>query len=163
MRSKSNIGPDDGGFAYDLVQTELACHPGIEVSVVRWGERIEGTAREILAEAEATKEREGGAVSAASTFLTALLADGPMAVKEIQANAEGAAISWASIRRAKNDLGVVAQRSGFGGGGGGWEWALPNHRRSKVLKDAQEKKLSTYEHLCGNGSAEGDGEGEVEI
>jgi hypothetical protein len=29
MRAKSNIGPDEGGFTYRLVQTELEDHPGV--------------------------------------------------------------------------------------------------------------------------------------
>ncbi len=47
-RAKSNIGPDGGGFAYDLHQDELAAYPGVFASSVLWGETLEGSARELL-------------------------------------------------------------------------------------------------------------------
>ena len=53
-RAKSNIGPDDGGVAYTLEQVQLA--PGIEASRVMWGERLEGSAREILGAVEGQEE-----------------------------------------------------------------------------------------------------------
>lgn len=46
-RSKSNIGPDEGGFRYDLKQLELDDHPDIAASKVVWGRPMDGTAREI--------------------------------------------------------------------------------------------------------------------
>ena len=51
-RCKSNIGPDGGGFTYAFEQAELRAHPGVEASRIVWGEAVEGTARELLAEAE---------------------------------------------------------------------------------------------------------------
>ncbi len=45
-RAKSNIAPDDGGFTYALERVEVA--PGIRTNAVMWGERIEGSARDIL-------------------------------------------------------------------------------------------------------------------
>ena len=45
-RSKSNIGPDDGGFQYFLEQSEPL--PGIQASRIAWGKAVEGTARELL-------------------------------------------------------------------------------------------------------------------
>lgn len=42
-RSKSNIGPDDGGFQYHLEQSEPL--PGIHASHIAWGKAVEGTAR----------------------------------------------------------------------------------------------------------------------
>lgn len=125
MRAKSNIGPDGGGFEYELRQHDLEAHPGIEASRVEWGAAIEGTAREILGEAESAGQRDdGGAVTNAAIFLRATLADGPMAVSELKASAEGAGLSWISVRRAKDALGVLAKKSGYGAGGG-WEWSLP--------------------------------------
>src|SRR5262249_44947805 len=57
VRAKSNIGPDGGGFHYELRQVELSGeHRGISASRVEWGARIEGTAREILAMAETSAE-----------------------------------------------------------------------------------------------------------
>ena len=53
MRAKSNIGPDDGGFNYELQTVPMREHPDILTSVVCWGQAVTGTAREILAAAEA--------------------------------------------------------------------------------------------------------------
>ena len=83
-RAKSNIGPDDGGFEYDLHQAELKTHPGIFASSVLWGDAVEGAARELLATADATgDDGEGGTLADAKRFLADLLADGPMRAGEI--------------------------------------------------------------------------------
>ena len=52
VRAKSNIGPDDGGFGYNLEQDELSDHPGLMASSVLWCGKVDGTARELLAKAE---------------------------------------------------------------------------------------------------------------
>lgn len=124
MRAKANNGPDSGGFEYVLRQQELEAYPGVQASRIDWGAPIEGTAREILGEAEAPPEGDCSTVTAASVFLRALLADGPMSAAEVKANAEGAGVSWASVRRAKDALGVDVRRCGYGTGGA-WQWSLP--------------------------------------
>lgn len=144
-RAKSNIGPDDDGFEYDLHQGEA--YPGIFNSSVLWGEAVEGAARELLATAEATgDDGEGGTLADAKRFLSDLLADGPLPVKTIKADADGAGYSWATIRRAQKGLGIQAHKAGMKAG---WEWALPR-RCSENPEDAQQKEVSTFgniEHL----------------
>jgi hypothetical protein len=125
MRAKSNIGPDDGGFEYELRHSDLDHFKGVSASRVIWGEQIQGTAKDVLDETEVNNHRDSGAVAAASTFLRALLADGPMSAKEIKAQAEDAGISWAAIRRAQKILGIAPRRQGYGATG--WfEWSLPS-------------------------------------
>lgn len=51
-RSKSNIGPDQGGFRYGLEQRALESHPEIMASKVILGDHVEGSARELLERAE---------------------------------------------------------------------------------------------------------------
>lgn len=169
-RAKSNIGPDDGGFEYDLHQAEVKTHPGIFASSVLWGEAVEGAARELLATADATgDDGEGGTLSDAKRFLSDLLAAGPVPTKAIKTDADGAGYSWATIRRASKALGVEAVKEGMKAG---WVWRMPGgHSRAaycvaqealtaisdgpKMLKnpeDAQQKKVSTFgkiEHLRG--------------
>jgi putative DNA primase/helicase len=138
-RSKSNIGRDDGGFRYDLEQRILPNHTDIIASCVVWGDAVDGAARELLAEAEAV-DGEGGERAEAKEFLESELAGGAIAVKTIKAAAEHAGHSWATIRRAKNDLGVTAKKTGMNGG---WEWKLP----PKVLtphEDAHPQKVNTF-------------------
>lgn len=164
-RAKSNIGPDDGGFEYDLHQAELKTHPGIFASSVLWGDAVEGAARELLATADAIgDDGEGGTLADAKRFLSELLADGPMPTKAIKADADGAGYSWATIRRAQKTLGIEPAKEGghFGTTKQQWLWRLPvehaqrEHLQGESLKmlksaeDAQQKEVSTFrkiEHL----------------
>lgn len=56
VRAKSNIGPDGGGFEYDLDQVDVPGRPGLYASRVLWGSPIEGTARDLLAAVETEPE-----------------------------------------------------------------------------------------------------------
>lgn len=157
-RAKSNIGPDDGGFEYDLHQAELKTYPGIFASSVLWGEAVEGAARELLATADATgDDGEGGTLADAKRFLADLLHDGPLPTKTIKADADGAGYSWATIRRAQKALGIEPVKEGMKAG---WVWRMPGQEaaratleNAKMLKnpeDAQQKGVSTFgeiEHL----------------
>lgn len=151
-RSKSNIGTDHGGIAYSLKQTELVEHPGIFASYVMWGNPIEGTAREILAEAEARPEGEsdGGTLGEARQFLSELLAQGALPATTIKAESIDAGFTWTTIRRAQKMLGIKPEKMSFAKG---WIWSLPGDETTKVLKkteDAHQKSMSTFgkfEHL----------------
>jgi putative DNA primase/helicase len=122
-RAKSNIGPDDGGFEYDLHQAELKTHPGIFASSVLWGDAVEGAARELLATADATgDDGEGGTLADAKRFLSDLLANGPMRAGEIFKDADQAGYSKRSIQRAANTIKIERHKDGMRGG---WSWRLP--------------------------------------
>jgi putative DNA primase/helicase len=145
-RAKSNIGPDGGGFEYTLEQRELPEHPGISASVVKWGRAVEGSARELLAEAEATDGESRDSVSDAMDWLSDLLAKGPVKMPKIKTEAKGAGHSWATVRRAKKRLGIVSQKRGMKGG---WVWEHSG-RRSQKPEDAPSEMESTFdgfEHL----------------
>lgn len=158
LRAKSNIGAADGGFEYDINQAELPDHPGIHSSAVTWGAKVAGTARELLAMADAPSgSEETGALAEAKRFLSELLADGPLPSKTIKADADGAGHAWATIRKAQQALGVEAVKDGMKGG---WLWQKPGQEAarailesSKALKnveDAQQKVMSAFgkvEHL----------------
>ena len=141
-RAKSNIGPDDGGFEYDLQQAELKTHPGIFASSVLWGEAVEGAARELLATADATgDDGEGCTLADAKRFLADLLADGPMRAGEVFKDADQAGYSKRSIQRAANAIKVERHKDGMRGG---WTWRLlpkvPNAPEGAV--DAEQKSLA---------------------
>jgi len=135
-RAKSNIGPDGGGFDYTLEQSELAGHPGLIASYVTWGAAIEGTARDLLGAADVTPDDDGGQGSDAVDFLESLLADGPIPVKQIRAEAMGAGHAWRTIERAKKKAGVLAQKDGLKGG---WLWAIEPEDRQRTPKNATKK------------------------
>lgn len=163
-RAKSNLGPDGGGFVYDIEQTETPGYPGIFASRVLWGDSIEGTAREILADAEAQPDDgEGGALADAKSFLGDLLADGPVSANQVRKDADGAGYSWATIRRAQKALHVEPVKEGLRAG---WVWRLPANgipnlrRRSTNAEDAQQNNVSTFgknEHLRADDVAEIEG------
>jgi putative DNA primase/helicase len=120
-RAKSNIGPDGGGFGYDLAMVDVG--NGIEASTVRWGAPLTGTARELLGAAEAV---DGNPRDEGAEWLRDMLSDGPMKVKELRTEVNGSGASWRTIEAAKTELGVIAERHSAGNAGGGfWTWRLP--------------------------------------
>lgn len=112
-RAKSNIGPDDGGFEYDLHQAELKMHPGVFASAVLWGDAVEGEARELLATADATDDPdERDALDDAKRFLRDLLAGGPVPSKQVDADIRGAGYAPRTINRAKKLVGATSYKEG---------------------------------------------------
>lgn len=113
LRAKSNIGPDGGGFAYDLRQEPLPDYPDIETSRVIWGDAIEGTAREVLADTEAQGEDAEERRDAVS-WLRELLSGGELPVNEVKRQADDSGHAWRTVQRAMRAAGVESKRSGFG-------------------------------------------------
>lgn len=123
-RAKSNIGRDDGGFAYSLHHSELADHPDIGASRVEWGDPLQGSARELLTEAEQQGERE----TRAMRFLREALKSGPRLAGEIRDEAEGIGLSWRTVQYAmttaqKKQL-TESYKDGMKGGWV-WKWRAP--------------------------------------
>jgi len=134
-RAKANNGPDDGGFYYSLRQVLLPADP-IEASLAEWAGVLEGSARDILAAAEADDEEGGGAaLREAEDFLADVLSVGPILAKEVQRQAKEAAISDRTLKRAKARMGIASRRSVEPGASAHWAWELPN--RVKDAKDAK--------------------------
>jgi hypothetical protein len=129
-RSKSNLGPDDGGFTYTLEQCEAL--PGIWTSHAVWGDAVAGSARDLLAEPEEGREQESPSGEAAE-FLRERLALGTAPSKTIQSEAKEAGIAWRTVRRAADKLGVVKRKGGMNDG---WYWSLPS--AEGVQKPAEE-------------------------
>ena len=123
-RSKSNIGPDDGGFQYHLDQVPVTEFPGIEAARIAWGKAVEGSASELLTDPNegnaADGEEENSARDSAEDFLKELLKDGQAPTKHVETEAKAAGIAWRTVRRASDTLQVKKQKSN-----GGWYWSLP--------------------------------------
>ena len=129
-RSKSNLGPDDGGFEYRLEQREPL--PGLFASCVAWGRTVTGSARELLTDPNEVADCDTLDVIG---FLRGLLADGPMTAKDVFKDADGAGYSRDQIKRASLKLGVEKEKTGMGGG---WVWVLPDAEGStKSAKSAR--------------------------
>ncbi|CAG9228479.1 AAA family ATPase [Burkholderia vietnamiensis] len=117
-RAKSNIGPDDGGFEYQIEQCEPTA--GIPSSCISWGNEVTGSAHELLGNQEKNEGRGGSAVSSAREFLAELLNGGDMPAKAIEADAEQAGIALRTLRRASDALRVAKYK----GKDGKWYWSL---------------------------------------
>jgi len=117
-RAKSNIGPDDGGFEYQIEQSMPL--PGIKASYVTWGQGVEGTAQELLQDMDdQPKEETNDAVE----MLRAELASDcwtPMseAIKPLLAAGFSKKQAW----RASKKLNVRRQKGSMKEG---WYWRLP--------------------------------------
>lgn len=110
-RAKSNIGPDGGGYRYNLEQIDIG--GGMEASRVSWGEALEGTARELLGAAE-QQDDEHVEQHDAVDWLKEVLSAGPMPVKDVKKQADEAGFAWRTVQRAMRRAGVDSRRGGFG-------------------------------------------------
>jgi len=117
VRVKSNIGPDGGGFGYDLKQAELPGFPGVIASRVLWGQALDGTARDLLAIVETTEDREErGVLDEVADWLTDLLhgEGGEIDKREIIRLARENGFSERTVHRARGRIGAQVRTTGFG-------------------------------------------------
>jgi putative DNA primase/helicase len=119
-RAKSNIGLDHGGFEYDLNQKEIDGYKGIFGSYSVWGERVEGSARELLAETET--QYDGDETERAENFLLEELRNGPRLQKDMVREYKAGGFSEITIKRAKKALGIKSKKPGMQAP---WYWSLP--------------------------------------
>ena len=122
-RAKSNIGPDNGGFEYGLEQVE-AC-PGIPASRVTWGRAIDGTARELLTDPEQATEDGGSATDDATDALKRIIGHGTATSRDVIAQMKREGFSEKVIRSARERIGAIDTRSGFGTAMSSF-WRLPS-------------------------------------
>jgi putative DNA primase/helicase len=114
-RAKNNLGPDAGGFTYDLEPLELPDHPGVQTTRVRWGAPLEGTARVLLGKAETVDDPdERSALEDAKAWLRHTLGLGALDGKELKRLARIEGIPERTLYRAAGALGVDRKAQGFG-------------------------------------------------
>ncbi|WP_176158145.1 AAA family ATPase [Burkholderia multivorans] len=149
-RSKSNIGPDDGGFEYHLEQTEPVA--GIFASRIAWGASVAGSARELLTDPNEQDDDTTSALDAAADFIQQVLGSDVVPSKSIEVEAKEAGISWASVRRASDSLGVKKRR----GDGGKWYWSLPKSAEvAQLAHVAQPSNVEQVEQVANVNQSEG--------
>jgi len=138
VRTKSNIGPDDGGFEYRLEQFALSNTSDVVASRVVWGEPVSGNARDLLSAAESAiggdAFGEGG--NPAQEWLSELLSQGPVSSKDVLDEGRSAGFSKDQVYRAGNALGVQRTKAGFAGG---WRWSLP----AKIAGETEDREDRT--------------------
>lgn len=152
LSAKNNLARAPQGLAFRIEQCDV--HDGIVASRVVWdSEPVTITANEALA-ADATGASAQTAREEAAGWLTAVLGDGPMSAADVQSQAKAAGLTWATVRRAKDKVGIVPKRISEGADGTGrWVWALPSGSAtcSQPLQDAHVSEVSTLqkvEHLA---------------
>jgi putative DNA primase/helicase len=116
-RTKSNIGPDDGGFQYFLEQADPIL--GIQASRITWGKSVEGSARELLTDPDDAPSEDTSdtcemlrAELSAVTWTNAETATLPL---------KAAGFTKKQIWQASKKVGVERRKDGMKGG---WLWRL---------------------------------------
>jgi AAA domain-containing protein len=145
---KNNLAPLGKGLAF-LLEQRIVGEPGkgIVASSVAWESGyVHTTADKALQATEVeSDDREEPALVEAEEFLKCILGKGPVPSKQIEKETKEAGLSSATVRRAKDRLGVKAQKTGMDGG---WIWVLPKMLTS--TEDAHISEVSTFgsdEHL----------------
>jgi len=117
LPGKNNLAPETDGFAFRITG---------EVPRIEWEpEPVSDLADDLVGRGPASpigRPREER--SAAAQWLAELLQNGPMPASEIRTAATGAGLSWSTVRRAQEELGIIPERQGFGANGA-WMWGLP--------------------------------------
>jgi len=135
---KNNLGPDAGGLAYRILSDRDAPY------IVFDAEKVTGLTVDDAMRPDDPYSDERSAVDEAEEFLQNMLVDGSRKMKEVQAEANAAGLSWASVRRAKTRLRIVATKHGGEGGKSYWAWALPAPKAPTPYTHAH---LEHIEHL----------------
>lgn len=121
--SKSNLGPVPPSLAYRLV-------PVGETSTISWEGDADCSAGEMLA-AQREDSEGGESRSEIEAFLREALADGPVAIRKLQREAEQAGIQYRTLNRALHRIGAKRTKAGMAGG---WYWSLPAEDDTNVPK-----------------------------
>jgi putative DNA primase/helicase len=103
VRAKSNIGPSDGGFKFSIGQAHLPAD-GMYASVVTWGESLEGSARDLLKEAEGAGDSTKREDAQELIQETIRAKGGEASAVDVRAALKGAGIGRDSGYRAINGL-----------------------------------------------------------
>ncbi len=152
LPGKMNLAPDQTGLSYRLEAKE-------GTAVVAWGAAVSVQADAVLEPEGAERQSER---FDAMDWLRERLANGAVAQRELKSDAAKEGFSWATMRRAKDVLGVATEKAGYQGA---WQWCL----KGAQPKGAQPltPQLSTFEGalenkgLNGNRSAKGAQHSEV--
>jgi putative DNA primase/helicase len=104
-----------GGFEYGFEEEAKT-----EVARIVWGQHLEGTGLHIISEAEGSDDGESK-LGIAKRFLRGLLARGSVSNWDIDKQREEAGISGITLKRAKEELGIVSLRAGKNT----FRWSLP--------------------------------------
>lgn len=127
---KSNLGPEAKALAFELDMHEFD-DVGDVPRLIAVGES-EVTPQALLAANQATGKKAPEKLAHACEFLCGYLRLGPRPPAEIKEDAQQHALSWMTIRRAADELGVLRANAGTKS-----VWALPPELLALLNEDAQ--------------------------
>jgi hypothetical protein len=126
LHAKNNLAPPPPGLAY-RIKEKIVGDPGqaITAPYVVWDdEHVALTADQAMAADGGADNRP--ATTEAEAFLRELLAEGKVVpAKQVRSECEQAGLSWSTVKRAKNRLGIKPEKERGKEGKGGWLWSLP--------------------------------------
>ncbi|QEL16653.1 AAA family ATPase [Limnoglobus roseus] len=116
---KSNLGEPAAGLAFTI--SGKPAH-------LEWeADPLDGLhADDLMAPPDGSRQVGGPkprARDAAVDWLTRVLENSPLLVREIEAQAKAAGLAWRTVRRAREELAIIPHKQAFSGG---WAWQLPN-------------------------------------
>jgi AAA domain len=143
--TKSNLAEMPAALAYRLVSdVEHDC------GRIVWAGPTEHRASDLLGQPRSSGGDDETAVGRAVQFLMETLDEGPVWQRDLQEQAGGAGLSWMSVRRAKDVLGVVSRKaSGDSERPGQWYWTYGDGTRDDAqgVQGVQHGELDTLSSL----------------
>ncbi|MBB5066172.1 AAA family ATPase [Granulicella mallensis] len=133
---KTNITDLSGHFPY-MIEDGTITAQGVDLDTTRivWGERQSEALHEAI---NPPQNEPDGALRMAMSFLSDVLANGPVPYNKVMSLVAEQPFSLSSIQRAKKMLGIMSRKRSDG-----WWWVLPGQNTGR-----QEHKASEYhEHL----------------
>lgn len=132
-----NLAPDPPALAYRIVNDELHA-----TARIVWEGPTEHRARDLLAD---RGEHGGEPVRAeAEKVLREILADGPVPARKVKALARDAGVSDRTLDRAREAIGAVTRREGFGPGAS-YLWELPGAHARQPHGDTDDGEHGEHE------------------
>lgn len=154
---KSNLAPAPPSLRLRLVRDA-----GAAFAHVSWEGECNYSAASLLAPPPSQEDRS--AVDQAVDFLRDLLEAGPMRAVDVECEAKSAGLKVATLRRARERLGIAPRKTGRPGDAGQhWTWALPEDAQAPAERDAKMLNRAEREHVregepsastCGRGASE---------
>lgn len=126
---KSNIGPEGLGLKFTL-----------EGGRFGWLGESSLTGRDLSARRGDTEGSDSGALAEAEQVLRQILAKGPVSARDGLEAATEAGVSAASMRRARQTLGVTTRKAAYRGG---WEWVPAEGVKAAPKASSQDGPLSS--------------------
>lgn len=113
VRAKGSLINTDGGFSYSIQATNIPDDNGnvFQTSKIVWHDAVEGTAKQILLDAESTKNHKAISVlDKAAIFWNDVLKNGQVKTEDINVLARKEGITPPTLARARKALGINSKK-----------------------------------------------------